>query len=100
MRSVCKDFKRDLANVNFRTGSNSKVLNDGFSRLIEFHGFQTIPRLRDLLFMPRMFIPPFRGNYISSKLGRGVWTDNFLFWTKISNKIIPAVFKDFFEHSR
>lgn len=39
MRFVCKDFKRDLANVNFRTESNSKVLNDGFSRLIEFHGF-------------------------------------------------------------
>lgn len=42
MQSVCKDFKRDLANVNFRMGSNSKVLNDGFNRLIEFHGFRVV----------------------------------------------------------
>lgn len=91
MRFVCKDFKRDLANVNFRTESNSKVLNDGFSRLIEFHGFH------DPLFMLRVFMPRFRGNYIfeKKKLERedawmDEWMDNFL----LGKSIERIIFKD------
>lgn len=74
MRFVCKDFKRDLANVNFRTESNSKVLNDGFNRLIEFHA---VPRcLHDPLFMLRVFMPRFRLELYFGKLEReGAWTD-------------------------
>lgn len=93
MRFVCKDFKRDLANVNFRTESNSKVLNDGFSRLIEFHALFA----RSFIYAACVYAAISRELYFrkKKKLERedawmDEWMDNFL----LDKSIERIIFKD------